>query len=76
MLKQQAPPNGAYSKNPRELHDLYDQNTDRYRDGKKVFGRAKSKIHRKLKQTSDLFQETEYVKCGLLDEIASQLWAE
>ncbi len=74
MSNEPPPAKGAYSKRIKELNELYDTNKERYRYGKKVFGRTCSKIQRKIKVNTNLFQETEYIKSTLLTSIADKLW--
>lgn len=41
--------------------DMYNENKERYRYGKKVFGRLKGKIQRRIGENPNLLQETEFI---------------
>lgn len=68
-LKSNKPEQSAYAKQIRLLNKKYEDNVERYRYGKKVFGELKSEIHRTLKTNPDLFKETEFIKNEALVEI-------
>jgi len=68
-LKTNKPEQSAYAKQIRLLNKKYEDNVERYRYGKKVFGELKSEIQRTLKTNPDLFKETEFIKNEALVEI-------
>ena len=74
MSNEASPKNGAYSKRIKELNNLYDENIERYRYGKKVLGRVSSKIQRKIKENPELVSESEYIQSKLLCDISEELW--
>lgn len=68
-LKTNKPEESAYAKRIRMLNNKYNDNVERYRYGKKVFGELKSEIQKELKINPDLFKETEFIKNEALVKI-------
>jgi hypothetical protein len=71
-LKSNKPEQSAYAKQIRLLNNKYENNVERYRYGKKVFGELKSEIQKILKTNPDLFKETEFIKNEALVKIFSE----
>jgi len=71
-LKSNKPEQSAYAKQIRLLNKKYEDNVERYRYGKKVFGELKSELQRTLKTNPDLFKETEFIKNEVLVKIFSE----
>ena len=70
------PENNAYAKRINELKEMYNENIERFRYGKKVCKLVKAKIQRKLRRNPDIFQATVYVQESSLMAISSEVWEE
>lgn len=57
-----------------KILDLYDNNVERYRYGKKVLGVLKGLIQKEIKSNPDLLGYSEFIKNPILSEIANTIW--
>ncbi len=71
-LKLNKPEQLAYAKQIRNLTQMYNENVERYRYGKKVAGELKSMIQGIIKKNPDIFVETDFIKNEELVEVFEQ----
>jgi len=70
------PENNAYAKRINELQEMYSENIERFRYGKKVCKLVKSKVQQRLKRNPNIFQATAHVQNPTLMTISSEVWEE
>lgn len=61
-FKLNKPAESAYYKQIKKLEQMYNENIERYRYGKKVLGELKSMIQSVIKENPDIFIETDFIK--------------
>lgn len=73
-FKKEKPANQAYASKFAELHGQYEGDHERFRYGKKVIGRLKSKLQQKLKRNPDLLQFSSHILDDDLVSISQTIW--
>lgn len=73
-MRIEKPQNGDFYGKTKELEELYDNNPERFRYGKKVLGRLSAKIQQMTGENCDLSQYSDNLLLESLSEISEQIW--
>ena len=66
----------GHSKKLEELNNLYDENTKRYRYGKKVLSTVVSKIQKLNGENANLLKKSEFISNAQLSQLAEIIWSQ
>ena len=73
-MEMEKPQNGDFYGKSKQLEDMYENNTERYRYGKKVLSRLSGKIQNLIGRNCDLTQYTDNLQIDLLLEMSEDIW--